>query len=1294
MENDKDFRKNFKDKPNPSLTNTSKKDREKLIERLRRKLLNDGIEEDYVFCIINLIRKANLEYSEIYKFYRKGLDDDSYYIKMAPLPDDYQPKEDEHCTDAWRTGLPLDKLDANHVMMKCFNIKARKGKYSEIFIGTGCDDNAHIDTSIMKRIQSAVIKYNKFDAVSLTNQLWLNNDGPGRRIFTGAYVTQYFEDVFELIKGYGYSVLLTVEDYTPGLHLGTEYSYYCDDLGFVFGYSRGKCTPWQDKRNEFPRNGNYNGYEVQTLATVGAQRLLFLRNNVVDYVEPNHPIKVRTFKGDGKLFPPLSPKYTANLCQPKKEEIVVDEIVNVPNYSNPLLDGYCANPFKKKVDHFKETVNEHKLEANISVVAAAATFFNKKLAPLALLPPTIAAARFLWKRLNAVCPKLEIYPYSLIMEGKHRNDLIKTYKENPIDPVTSLPFGYYIVNEDRITQVPQGHPQANYTNVLRLVEFYCEKMKWQKTSYVSVYNATFDCMTPHIKSDSNNSFFEQEESMIREITSSTEFKINPPNEDKAFGIRLSDHDNLRDFVCSKIDRRTLTAGTAARVLRGGIQSRHTMEEHQKLLTDFWFSMVGKTYYKVDPTADISRYKGKKYRKYLQAFLDFSWKSYKVAYNSFIKIETLPSSNLHKKAFRFIVPNRKDFNLANLNFFHHFEVDLLHAEHNGLPLFAKGCTYEERWNIINEYADRYLYCIPIDFKNFDAHHCKDAYRAEMMFYAVLGLAKEIALDLADAKTYGVVEHAMALRRSGDLFTGSGNCLVVLSLLYKFIKENDIGVFCDGDDTLLFVNERSIFDAIKAHLEDYGYEIDDEANYIDLKEEDWEIPYCQTYYSKEGYYVNTERLLNKMMNVVGTSIESVTRTILGKLQAVAYFEKLGIEFDLPISDILNGIEKSYDVEYKEQMCASLEHYLIDQSRYKYQLGAPSAGLIGDIVKTIYSKRKILLKCNPKTRQKHLLKIISAVVEEEEAKIHKLNKQCEQALARAESIVKNYGLKSIAPELADMYSNMEITHCGSKSYLKFSNPTKCIQYVSTGSQDTHNLQGVVSSCHTTLTKHKRTHLSRLVPFLPNKMQENLDSQKTALSQSQPPVGEELQTEECAQEAEVTSLISDIPSQPVKQTHPAQSQCGSNTMSLFTLHKLSPNQVLSLIKNIYSSITVQKFSQNLQQALMKQVRYGQLKAHLTQLISRFTPPVQVQQPQDSCQSQQHLMTTPQEQSQLTTPAMPTQPSLGTVSHVVDSTHQLSLPPHHGPRIRCSRFYSTNRIKRLQRLRRALPTLTSTLVS
>jgi hypothetical protein len=422
---------------------------------------------------------------------------------------------------------------------------------------------------------------------------------------------------------------------------------------------------------------------------------------------------------------------------------------------------------------------------------------------------------------------------------------------------------------------------------------------------------------------------------------------------------------------------------------------------------------------------------------------------------------------------------------------------------------------------------------------------------------------------------------------------------------------------------------------------------------------------------------------MMNVVGTSIESVTRTILGKLQAVAYFEKLGIEFDLPISDILNGIEKSYDVEYKEQMCASLEHYLIDQSRYKYQLGAPSAGLIGDIVKTIYSKRKYLIKCNPKTRQKHLLKIISAVVEEEEAKIHKLNKQCEQALARAESIVRNYGLKSIAPELADMYSNMEITHCGSKSYLKFSNPTKCIQYVSTGSQGTPNLQGAAFSCPTTLTKHKKNPHSRLVPFLLSKTQENQDSQRTAPSQSQPPVGEEPQTEECAQEQEVTSLISDMPSPQVKTQ--VQSLSGLNTMSLFTLHKLSPQaQLQAVLNSIYMPAIVKEFSLNLTQALIRQMKpLGRLKAHLAALsrtLPMSPPPAQIDQ---STQPQSPLKTTLPEQLK----------SRSTLNKTgLDSPTQVSpLPPlmmksNRTQQLVRTRLNALTQRRRLRRLRQLYP--------
>jgi hypothetical protein len=457
---------------------------------------------------------------------------------------------------------------------------------------------------------------------------------------------------------------------------------------------------------------------------------------------------------------------------------------------------------------------------------------------------------------------------------------------------------------------------------------------------------------------------------------------------------------------------------------------------------------------------------------------------------------------------------------------------------------------------------------------------------MKFYASIGLPRKIAHDLAYAKTFGVVEHSLPLRRSGDLFTGSGNCLVVGSLLWKFIKEEDIGVFCDGDDTLLFVNDRSIYQRITAHLESFGYEIDDDPCYVDLSEDDFEIPFCQTFYSKQGYYVDTTRLLNKMLNIVAPNIKVAAETILGKLQAVAYLKNLGIEFDIDINSLLNGLELSYDVEYKMHMCESLEHYLIDMSRYKYQLGAPSAGLVGEIVKNLYKHRYQIKICNPIKRRKIILKIITNVLSKEEARINKLTEQTTQMLARAESIVKSFGLKLATPELAAMYSKMEITHCGSKSYLKFSNPTECTQLKSTGYQDIHNSQEDQSSCPTMLTKLTKTPHSQLVPFLPNNPPENQDYAKTQTSSSQAPVGTKPQPEEVVKEPKtVISSILDTQSKLTK--HLNQSQSGLSMMSHSTLHKskLSPLPQLQEVNTLYLNTEVERTSENLRQYLSQQV-------------------------------------------------------------------------------------------------------------
>jgi hypothetical protein len=347
---------------------------------------------------------------------------------------------------------------------------------------------------------------------------------------------------------------------------------------------------------------------------------------------------------------------------------------------------------------------------------------------------------------------------------------------------------------------------------------------------------------------------------------------------------------------------------------------------------------------------------------------------------------------------------------------------------------------------------------------------------------------------------------------------------------------------------------------------------------------------------------------MLNIVAPNVKTAAETILGKLQAVAYLKNLGIEFDIDINSLLNGLELSYDVEYKMHMCESLEHYLIDMSRYKYQLGAPSAGLVGEIVKNLYKHRLRIQICNPIKRRKVILKIITNVLLKEEARINKLTEQTTQMLARAESIVKSFGLKLATPELAAMYSKMEITHCGSKSYLKFSNPTECIQLQSTGYQDIHNSQEVQSSCPTMLTKLTRTPRSQLVPFLHNNPPENQDSAKTQASKSQAPAGTKLQPEEVAKESTtVISSILDTQSKLMKQLNQSQSGLSMTSRSTLLRSKLSPQPQLSEVNSLYLNTEVMKMSENLNQHLSETVNTtGQSKETLrtSSLVSQILPP------------------------------------------------------------------------------------------
>ena len=95
-------------------------------------------------------------------------------------------------------------------------------------------------------------------------------------------------------------------------------------------------------------------------------------------------------------------------------------------------------------------------------------------------------------------------------------------------------------------------------------------------------------------------------------------------------------------------------------------------------------------------------------------------------------------------------------------------------------------------------------------------------AEIDFYEDLGLDRSAANELRNARISGDVETKFTCRHSGDLYTGSGNCMVVASNLLSIIPEGD-DIVCDGDDTLLFYDDEATWGKVVAELMRRGYNV---------------------------------------------------------------------------------------------------------------------------------------------------------------------------------------------------------------------------------------------------------------------------------------------------------------------------------------------------------------------------------------------------------------------------------------------------------------------------------------
>jgi hypothetical protein len=474
--------------------------------------------------------------------------------------------------------------------------------------------------------------------------------------------------------------------------------------------------------------------------------------------------------------------------------------------------------------------------------------------------------------------------------GKHAKDFFLFMQESKGD---QLPWGFYYVDCCNIIRLPQGHSKVNYTNLFDAVIKYNMKCGHQVNSAVVKFYDLFGHVNLGVATEDFGIIQEAMRSKIVPITTMVSFRYNPQQERPYVMWQLVSESTYLEYCAPTLDEKTVIGAASNRLLQTlPLNRAETLEETINRYMSFYNKYAAPVEVP-DEIPVLDRYTGRKFKKYLRALESAG--SDNPFYSTFLKNEALPVENLLKKPVRIITPNTPKFNVTYLNFFHEFETMLLQSVdyRDNERIFAKGLNLDSRGSIIAKLCSEWNYVIPIDFKNFDAHHRGQNYEAEMWFYNQIGLPASVSKKLIKAHKSGCIDVDFACRCSGDLFTGSGNCLAVASLLAPFFDK--CRILCDGDDTLIFTNNKHIATEIIPYLYERGYELTcDEI--IDCKSDQSIIPFCQVNYDRKGVYTKDPvRILSKAANVTLSINADPSHLIYGKLQGLAVWSQIGVNFE---------------------------------------------------------------------------------------------------------------------------------------------------------------------------------------------------------------------------------------------------------------------------------------------------------------------------------------------------------------------------------------------------------------
>jgi len=807
-------------------------------------------------------------------------------------------------------------------------IEAHMSGTTDFAVLKASGSNDHSCTSVLKRWLSCFIKDRNLNTVALDkSQTWLNNESANGSFYVIALNNTVLRKCLKEIAQAGVPCIAVVEDYVEGVHLGTAYSYVCHK-GLVKGVSKGSNGMWTDENlpSEFQYMAGQltDDYCFETVIVFGPQRIIYMHKGTStsnDCFTPQTPT----------IPVPEAAKIVMNRSSAIKSFFARQEIVEVG--SIPQQEMIHHTFVAPKVDWYMYQLAQTLVMLWFSPItylcniALYALYYFKGYEKIERyhLYDYIASLGRVGKVLSIVAKFIIAYTrrekmhidltYDKVYVKSELAEKFIGFMGSSARDKHELPFGFYHVDRWNIVRLPAQHPQVNYTNLIECVDRFNKSLGHSPNTIPAKFYRLFGHNNIDVANESAHVLTAPLESIVRKKMVVTPYSISlASKQHRDYLVHLTDMEQHSQYGMLENNIESLSASASNRLLQD-IPEKLPMTHYLKWMVDFWNQYVRveqvesqvvkdcdtdmEEYHRemneIEEIPDLSKYSGRKLTRMINGYNAINTRPY---YETFMKNESLPLESVFRKGTRIITPNTVAFNAENLNWYHKFEKILLSTmePRSGTRIFAKGLNFDQRLDIIREKRKHFQYVFCCDFKNFDAHHRFESYAAELAFYEWLGLEHEKAQALYDAKHSGNIEHNMPCRCSGDLFTGSGNCLVIASLFKSF--NNNIEIFCDGDDTLVFSNDKDDAQRICEYMESIGFELRVDAIVGPTSDG---IEFCQmTYYTEEDCYtVNIDRRLGKSLNFTASSPEEMAKRIYGKIMSLVALKSVGVEMkgDLP-------------------------------------------------------------------------------------------------------------------------------------------------------------------------------------------------------------------------------------------------------------------------------------------------------------------------------------------------------------------------------------------------------------